>query len=386
MSYVLSSLWIRYSNPFSTSQRYPSCIPLPSASTALSFSPVDTYGLTSAPLHVSTPSSLLTASALAYTRTGLDGRHIDFVQRKTSCITTLSFILGDWTFEHDIDQFSTYSSARAKDPASSQGHRFGTRDRDDGSYWTELRLFLADGVLPVRLIAESDRLAFQRRARRFFLHEGRLWLAPRRSSSAPPRLVVEDTARRGELMLDAHLAAGHRGRDATYKLLLDRFYWPNMYDNVSYFVRSCWECQRAYKAKPILPYSESWQAPLLRHFDLDTIHMPTGVGGFEYVIQAIERTVLWVEARALRNATARAVARFIYEDVICRFSCVPVLTMDNGAEFQGEVQHLLRTLYRCTAIFSTPYHPEGNAPVERSHDTLTNCLFKVVFVIVDEFN
>lgn len=178
-------------------------------------------------------------------------------------------------------------------------------------------------------------------------------------------------------MLEAHLSAGHRGRDATYKLLAERVYWPNMHDDVSYFVRSCIECQRAMKAKPVLPYSESWLAPSLRHFDLDTIHMPTGAGGFEYVIQAIERTILWIEGRALRQATARAVSRFIYEDIVCRFSCVPVLTMDNGSEFLGEVQHLLRTLYRCTVIFSTPYHPEGNAPVERSHNTFTNCLFKL---------
>ncbi len=74
---------------------------------------------------------------------------------------------------------------------------------------------------------------------------------------------------------------------------------------------------------------------------------------------------------------ANTVAKFIYEELICRFACVPVLTMDNGSEFQGEVQHLLRSLYRCTVIFSTLYHPEGNAPVEHSHDTLVSCLFKL---------
>lgn len=257
------------------------------------------------------------------------------------------------------------------------GHQFGTRDQDDGQYWLELRLFLASGTFPNCLLTDPDRLAFLRRSRRFFLHNDRLWLAPRRKSSAPPRLVIELIERRNELMLEAHLSAGHRGRDATYKLLLDRYYWPNLYDDVSYFVRSCLECQRAMKARPVLPYSESWLAPLLRHFDLDTIKMPTGAGGFEYIIQAIERTILWIEGRALRAANARSVAKFIYEELVCRFSCVPCITTDNGSEFQGEVQHLLRTLYRCTVIFSTPYHPEGNAPVERSHDTFINCLFKL---------
>ncbi len=376
ISYVLAALSIRHSNPFASASQYSTQVPSLTMSLSLSFGPLDRYTPGSAFPFASAPASLLTVAALAHVRPGIDGRFPSFAPRRPTHLVTATFQLEDWSLEYDILELCSHTQ-HAGDAPPPLGHRFGTKDRDDGSYWDELRTFLADDILPSRLLTDSERLAFQRRARRFFLLNNRLWLAPRRSSSAPPRLVIEDQKRRGALMLDAHLAAGHRGRDATYKLLLDRFYWPNMYDDVSYFVRSCWECQRAHKAKPVLPYSESWQAPLLRHFDLDTIHMPTGLGGFEYVIQAIERTILWIEARALRSATARAVARFIYEEIVCRFSCVPVITMDNGAEFQGEVQHLLRTLYRCTAIFSTPYHPEGNAPVERSHDTLTTCLFKL---------
>ncbi len=70
-------------------------------------------------------------------------------------------------------------------------------------------------------------------------------------------------------------------------------------------------------------------------------------------------------------------AKFIYEDIVCRFSCVPVITVDGGSEFKGEVLHLLRTLYNCTVIISTAYHPEGNAPVERHHQVLVNALFKL---------
>ncbi|PBL01494.1 hypothetical protein ARMGADRAFT_915567 [Armillaria gallica] len=94
-----------------------------------------------------------------------------------------------------------------------------------------------------------------------------------------------------------------------------------MFDDVMYFIRSCVECQKLIKTSPILPYSESWQAPLLHHFDLDCIVMPSGVRGFEYIVQAIERTILWAEARALKSQTSRLVAKFIYKEIICRFSC-----------------------------------------------------------------
>lgn len=142
------------------------------------------------------------------------------------------------------------------------------------------------------------------------------------------------------------------------------------------FMSSCIECQKSVKSIPILPYNESWQAPLLRHFNLDSIAMPTGTGGVDRIIQATEPTILWTEARAVTGAGAAPVARFIYEDIICQFGCVPYFTFDGGPEFKKEVTELLETLYQCTVIFSTPYHPQGNAPVERAHQPLVDALFK----------
>jgi hypothetical protein len=149
-----------------------------------------------------------------------------------------------------------------------------------------------------------------------------------------------------------------------------------MYDDISYFIRSCIECQKAIKRIPVIPYNESWQAPLLRHFNLDSIHMCDGVGGMKYIIHAVEPTILWPEARAVKVLDAKTVARFIYEDIVCRFACVPFMTIDGGPEFKKEVQHLLRTLYNCTVIISTAYHPEGNAPVERNHQPLVDAIYK----------
>jgi hypothetical protein len=177
-------------------------------------------------------------------------------------------------------------------------------------------------------------------------------------------------------MAEAHNECGHRGRDAVYTQLRDRFYWPNMYNDIAYFVRSCLECQKSIKRVPVLPYEVSWQAPLLRHFNLDSIHMCAGIEGMNYIIHAVEPTILWPEARALRVLDAKSVAKFIYEDIVCRFACVPYITVDGGPEFKKEVLFLLRSLYNCTVVLSTAYHPEGNAPIERNHEPLVSAIYK----------
>lgn len=256
------------------------------------------------------------------------------------------------------------------------GHANGTRDLDDVSYWLDLRKYFETGKYPERLNTEKQILRFRKRSQRFFLQDSRLWLGPKKKSDRLPRLVIEDLEKRKSLMAQAHNECGHRGRDATFRHLSDRFYWPNMYNDVTFFVHSCIECQKSVKSIPIIPYNESWQAPLLQHFNLDSIKMPTGVGGCDNIIQAIKPTILWPEARAVVGNTAANVAKFIYEDIICCFGCVPYFTFDGGPEFKKEVTDLLKTQYCCTVIFSTLYHPQGNALAERAHQPLVDSLFK----------
>ena len=176
-------------------------------------------------------------------------------------------------------------------------------------------------------------------------------------------------SKRVELMELVHNECGHKGRDALYSHLIERFYWPNMYYDVQYFIRSCIKCQKSIKKLPTIPYNVSWQAPLLWHFKIDCIHMPKGVGGMEYIVHAVEPTILWLEAKALKTLMAATVASFIYRNIICRFACVLLITIDGGPKFKKEVTHLLKTLYRCTVIMSTAYHPQSRT----SSSTLSRC-------------
>ncbi|KAF7334396.1 Retrovirus-related Pol polyprotein from transposon 17.6 [Mycena venus] len=100
------------------------------------------------------------------------------------------------------------------------GHRHKRWDEDGQEFFKELRDFLFTRIYPAKYIMDRQK---------------RLWLAPKRSAGNLSRLVVEEALKRGELMARAHNDCGHRGRNAMYLLLRDRFYWPNMYEDVSYF-------------------------------------------------------------------------------------------------------------------------------------------------------
>lgn len=377
--FLFNQLYIHYSNPHVQSWNgRASQVPLLHDSEISLDLPDFSTSLPSLPVYPCDEYSVLAATASRSTDSNPPRRLPEFYYRSLPVKCSLEFLFGGEliTLEFTAHIGSSQSPPLSPEHLSQTGHRNGIKDQDGVSYWKELRIFLKTGQYPGHLVTEKDMLRFRKRSQRFFLQEDHLWLAPKTKPDRLPRLVIIDPEKRQYLIARAHNECGHRGRDATYRHLCDRFYWPNLYDEVTYFVRSCIECQKSVKSTPILPYNESWQAPLLRHFNLDSIKMPKGVGGYDYIIQAVEPTILWPEARAVSGNGAAAVAKFIYEDIICRFGCVPYFTFDGGPEFKKEVTDLLETQYRCTVIFSTPYHPQGNAPVERAHQPLVDSLFK----------
>ena len=253
-------------------------------------------------------------------------------------------------------------------------HSFGVKDRDSPEMWEEIIKYLKTDVMPERCQDQVERKSFIRRTKNFFLHDGdRLWKIE--TNGKLPRLVVIDTDRRLALIAEAHNDVGHRGRDTTYKTLSKRFFWPNMYDEIAYFVRSCNICQLRSKTRPIVAFSPTWSSGILRRFDLDRIHMPDGIGGMKFLLQATDPSISWVEARAARRASSEAWAKFLYEEIYCRFGGVFLCLVDGGSEFKGAVEILFKQ-YGVVAIVSSPYHPEGNGHAERSHQTLVNSIFR----------
>ena len=371
--FLFDSLFIKFSSPFISTIHFPHSIPR-----------LQNAHFTSIPFPLATsppsydpraPNSLFFCSAMRFSPAETTQVPNEFLNAKEIVQEQCNFLFGDEVVSFEITYYQPQNQSVPL-ALSGKRHQFGIPDQESLEMWEEIKTYLQTGKFPIRCQTDKARLGFQKRSRRFLLEHGRLWLAPKKSADSLPRLVIMDKSRRGELMAEAHNECGHKGRDALYLLLSERFYWPNMYSDIQYFVRSCIECQKSIKRQPIIPYNPSWQAPLLRHFKLDCIHMPKGVGGFEYIVHAVEPMILWPEAKSLKSLTASSVASFIYRSIICRFSCVPVISMDGGPEFKKEVKELLRTQYKCTVIISTSYHPEGNAVVERAHQPLVDAIFK----------
>ncbi|XP_071916134.1 uncharacterized protein [Coffea arabica] len=60
---------------------------------------------------------------------------------------------------------------------------------------------------------------------------------------------------------------------------------------------------------------------------------PRGPGGYEYVVVAVDYFTKWVEAEPLNIISSRAVQKFLWRNIVCRFGIPRVLVSNNGRQF-----------------------------------------------------
>jgi len=75
------------------------------------------------------------------------------------------------------------------------------------------------------------------------------------------------------------------------------------------------------------------------------------------------------------------VAKFIYEEIICRFGTSKVLQSDRRTHFVNEVIQELTDKFQIWYSLSSPYHSQSNGLVERFNKTLCEGLAKVTETI-----
>ena len=61
--------------------------------------------------------------------------------------------------------------------------------------------------------------------------------------------------------------------------------------------------------------------------------LPNTGKGKSYILTSVDYLSRWVEARAVKQITAKDVAKFVYEDICCKFGVPLELLSDQGPGF-----------------------------------------------------
>ena len=78
----------------------------------------------------------------------------------------------------------------------------------------------------------------------------------------------------------------------------------------------------------------------------------------------------WPEVYPIPNMTAHTVARAFINGWISRFGVPTNITTDCGRQFESELFRTLTSMLGITHLRTTPYHPQANGQIERTHRQL----------------
>jgi hypothetical protein len=180
---------------------------------------------------------------------------------------------------------------------------------------------------------------------------------------------------------------GHFGIRKTLENIKEKYYWPNMAEDIKQYIESCEVCQKMGK-----PKRDQTVIPIKVTGPFDQIGIdfvgPLKVSskGNRYIIVATDYLTKWPEARPVKAATASEVANFLYEEIICRHGVPSSIISDHGKAFLGRVVGLLKEEVGFKHKLAAPYHPQTNGLTERFNGTLCRSLSKCVNSTTEEWD
>ncbi len=219
-------------------------------------------------------------------------------------------------------------------------------------------------------MSDADYATFIRYCTEFFISQDKLW---RKDAHGRHKLVIP-THRRLFIIASAHNDVGHHGFYATNSLITERFWWPFMAFDISWFVRTCHICQLRRTQNVRIPPTVAIPAPLFAKVYIDTMHLPPS-GGFKYIIQARCSLTHFPEFAMLKRETAKTVGKWLLNDLIFRYGTLIEIVTDNGPPIIKAVEYLSKR-YHIKHIRISGYNSQANGIVERSHFDVRQSLFK----------
>ncbi len=215
--------------------------------------------------------------------------------------------------------------------------------------------------------------AFKKKAVKFKVQDNHLFR--RNSKNVSMRRVVDHPTEQPIILQQLHDESGHKKREETYRRVADRYWWDNLHEEVKGYLQTCEECQRRDLSRSEEALHPTWVAVLWQKLGLDVVYMPYYEGYRFFVVARCDLSG-WVEAKPLRTLFSRAVADFLWEDIVCCHGCFGKLIIDRGSENKDAVAEWTKR-YGVKRVVVSAYHPQANGMIERGHKPIVDALSKI---------
>ncbi|MEW8341712.1 MAG: transposase family protein, partial [Candidatus Thiodiazotropha taylori] len=143
------------------------------------------------------------------------------------------------------------------------------------------------------------------------------------------------------------------------------------------YVQNCDICQRIKTDRhrlpaPLhpLPVEETFSRV---HIDI-LCSLPKTKEGYQYILVIVDSFSKWCESFPMRTQEATEVASILYNEIFTRFGAPRCIVSDRGRQFMSKLIKALCEMFQVVRHYTSSYHPQTNATVERVNSTLSQTL------------
>lgn len=219
----------------------------------------------------------------------------------------------------------------------------------------------------------------QRKVKNFKVINEAIYKKNPRTSGRKDLLVIPRNLR-AEILYSNHNEplAGHLGFSRTFEKIRNRYYWDGMQNDIEKYIKGCEDCQSRKPQTSLKPAGFLNPIRTGSPFEMVGIDLLGPLhrtkSGKNTIVVATDYATRYALTRALPNAKAEHVAKFLVEEVICKHGCPKYILSDRGKVFQSDlVTELLKNM-GTESTFTTAYHPQCNGLTERLNKTIADML------------
>ena len=233
------------------------------------------------------------------------------------------------------------------------------------------------------VVNSHDAKAYGDRQKDFTLLNDMLFIndTPKGSTDTALLFVVLASKRQAALDL-CRRDVGHQGRDRTYLLLQERFWWPKMRTQMMMTLQNCEKCKVYEKKDPKAPLCTIAATEPMDLVHVDLVRMEVTVETKKkLVVQEIlvvtDHFSQFVQAYKVKDKRAITIAKCLYNNYFRHYGFPRCLLSDQGTEFCNAVLNKMCIYLNIKKLCTSPYHPQMNGAVKHVHQKLERMIAKL---------
>ena len=165
----------------------------------------------------------------------------------------------------------------------------------------------------------------------------------------------------------------HPRLDKMTRILINKYYWPGMKEDILRIIRSCQTCFRCsdFQRKNVRPLNPFPTERVFQTVHIDIVGpLKQTKSGYKYILTMCDRFSRYFECAAMKDMTAPTCAKIFITKWITSFGIPESIISDQGVQFEGKVfDHICKILH-IKRKRTTAYRPLSNGRLERIHREL----------------